>query len=79
MEKEILDENGNIIYATSLENTKAASNSTSGIPKSKKTVFEFDQDEIYDLFMSHGLPVRICDLFLRKHFSGNINLALQYI
>lgn len=63
MENEILDENGNIIYATPTGNAKANS-STSHIPKSKKTVFEFDQDEIYDLFMSHGLSVRICDTFL---------------
>lgn len=78
MEKEILDENGNIIYAASSENAKAANNSASGIPKSKKTVFEFDRDEIYDLFMSHGLAVRICDIFLRKGSPGNTNLSLQY-
>lgn len=78
MENDILDENGNIIYAASSENTKTANNSAGGIPKSKKTVFEFDRDEIYDLFMSHGLAVRICDIFLRKYSSENTYLSLQY-
>lgn len=71
MENEILDENGNIISTASVGNVKTTNmNATSEIPKSKKTVFEFDRDEIYDLFMSHGLPVRICDIFLRDSLNG---------
>ncbi len=68
MENQILDENNNLICASPFKNNQLSNTSTYEIPKSKKTVFEFDRDETYDLFMSHGLPTRICDRFLSKGF-----------
>lgn len=57
-----MDENGNLPAFGNLNTQK--------IRSKKKTVFQFDENEIYELFSHHGISSAICDALLNSGLDG---------
>ncbi len=75
---EEMDQNGNyiIVDVDSSAPAKKRTNSDHDLSsyarkrQSMQTVFEFDSNELFELFFQHGLPEHICDAFLKKSLNG---------
>ena len=67
---ESMDENGNYITAVDVDSETPARKKCSMKRQSKQTVFEFDCNELFELFLNHGIPELICDAFLKLSLNG---------
>jgi hypothetical protein len=74
-----MDENNNYITDVDVDSESSAkkkikydypSVSYAKKRQSKQTVFDFDSNELYELFLSHGISEIICDSFLKFSFNG---------
>ena len=62
MNNQILDENGNIVIQESSQTKTKIQKSSS----TRKTVFEFDCNELYELLINHGISSKTSDILLSK-------------
>ncbi len=76
---QLMDENNNCITDVDVDSESSAkkkikydhaSFSYARKRQSKQTVFDFDSNDLYELFLNHGIPEIICDSFLKASLNG---------